>query len=229
MTIGYRLIKVRGSMHQSEIATALQIAQATWSRYEKGERTPDAEALQKLSEMGWNVNWILTGKGSERGDGDAESKWSSYALVPRYSVTASMGGGHAIDSEQIVDYFAFRRQYLDFLGVSEKSAAVIRLRGDSMTGVLETLDTVMVDLASRTVMPPNAVLEDSIYVLRLADGNDLLAKFVAAMPNGMLRIRSSVASGLQELLQPAENVLIMGKVVWFGRSVATSLQRRFSR
>lgn len=38
----------------------------TYSRWERGEREPSASDLARLVLEGWNVNWLLTGRGSER-------------------------------------------------------------------------------------------------------------------------------------------------------------------
>lgn len=36
--------------------------------YERGNRVPDAETLLKLVEMGFDANWLLTGKGKPKAE-----------------------------------------------------------------------------------------------------------------------------------------------------------------
>lgn len=217
ITIGARMKHLRGKQSAADFCNALQVSTSAWYRYETGERKPDAETLVKLAEQGFNPSWILTGKGSERIGGESEQSdlpWSQYVFVPRYAVTASMGGGAQVNSEQIVDYYAFRKQFLDFLGVSTKSAAVIRLRGRSMTGALEDRDTVLVDLSDRQL----TIGHRDIYVLRLTDGDELFAKYVTRQPAGGLLIESSESSGIAPMQRDEHEVLVLGRVRWLGRT-----------
>lgn len=48
------------------MAAVMQVSPRTLSYYESGERMPDAFALRPLAAEGWNINWLLTGEGSER-------------------------------------------------------------------------------------------------------------------------------------------------------------------
>lgn len=66
MSYGIRLRKIRDKLNlsQQEFAEKLHTTQATVSRYEKDLRMPDADFLEKLTELyHLNINWLLTGKG----------------------------------------------------------------------------------------------------------------------------------------------------------------------
>lgn len=67
MDISLRVKKLRNEkkLSQTEFAAALGTTQATISRYEKGDRQPEADFLAKLTTI-YNVNlsWLLTGTGS---------------------------------------------------------------------------------------------------------------------------------------------------------------------
>lgn len=62
-TVGDRLRKVRGTMSQEAFAQLLTIGRTTLIRYEKGERSPDADLIAKLLVI-FKVDalWLLTGK-----------------------------------------------------------------------------------------------------------------------------------------------------------------------
>jgi len=63
---------VRGALSQEEFAAQLAVHKNTIGKYERGERQPEAEVLARLrSELGVDVNWLLTGEGAMR-PGDAE-------------------------------------------------------------------------------------------------------------------------------------------------------------
>lgn len=52
----------RLKLNQQELADAVGISKRSIGNYERGERTPDAEVLVKLGEVGVNVCYLLTGK-----------------------------------------------------------------------------------------------------------------------------------------------------------------------
>lgn len=61
-----RLAHTRGGVKQADFAARLGVHLNTYSRWERGERAPDAYALAVLAAEGWNINWLLTGDGPER-------------------------------------------------------------------------------------------------------------------------------------------------------------------
>ncbi|HWV09732.1 MAG TPA: helix-turn-helix transcriptional regulator [Pseudomonas sp.] len=62
--LGERIREVRGGLTQSQFAERLGLERKTVSRYEAGERAPDALALvQLMSEFGVDLAWLLTGDG----------------------------------------------------------------------------------------------------------------------------------------------------------------------
>lgn len=64
--LGQRLKQIRASRIQPVMAEAMGVAPRTYASYERDERIPDANALERLVEEGWNANWVLTGEGPER-------------------------------------------------------------------------------------------------------------------------------------------------------------------
>jgi transcriptional regulator with XRE-family HTH domain len=61
--IGLRIRKLRGEMHQEELAKHLGISQGQLSKVERGKLAPTAEMLVRLIEkFGKGADWILTGR-----------------------------------------------------------------------------------------------------------------------------------------------------------------------
>lgn len=72
-----RLKQVRGALGETQknMSTRLGMSENTWQSYERGLGVPKFETLEKLAELGFNPNWIVTGKGPMReGDASAPTK-----------------------------------------------------------------------------------------------------------------------------------------------------------
>jgi len=141
----------------------------------------------------------------------------SWALLPVYDATASAGPGQEIDREAVVHRIAFREEWVR--GVSKApldQLAVITIDGDSMEPTLRTGDTVLVDF--RQNQPGD---KDGIYVIRT--GNGLQVKRVQVelgRPPRLTVLSDNPAYQPQRHLS-AEDVQVIGRVIWLGRQVGT--------
>lgn len=68
MTIGSRLKEARKFLNYSQeaMAEAANSGFSSWQSYEKNRNTPGVKVLANLADMGFNINYILTGKGTLR-------------------------------------------------------------------------------------------------------------------------------------------------------------------
>lgn len=90
--LGRRLILVRGRMTQDAYAAQLGIHVNTLARYERGERLPGAEFLQRLGDNGVNLHWLLTGQVQQAHNAVQISEPQSvYAIQSFARVRASSG------------------------------------------------------------------------------------------------------------------------------------------
>ncbi|KIO49656.1 hypothetical protein SQ11_05785 [Nitrosospira sp. NpAV] len=132
--------------------------------------------------------------------------------VPRYDLHASAGHGSVVHSEQIVDHWAFRSEWIrNALGVSAKDLALISVKGDSMEPTLTSGDMILVDIR-------NGRIEDNaIYVLQ-HDG-DLLVKRIQRKLDGTVTVISDNKQYDSEVLNRAgaAALRVVGRVVWSGR------------
>lgn len=243
MSASDRLQKIRGEDSQREVARRLGIAVNTWRRYEAGERAPDFGVLSGLAKLGWNPTWVLTGEGEERlspgpeADGSPPESvatatqatdekpapkrrsapeptdLSEYALVPHLSVRAAAGAGQVVESEQIVAWMAFRRTYLQMLGVPARNACLVRVRGDSMEPDLRDGDTVLVDTS-------DVVVRDRarIYVLRYQGSPELVVKSVKRNADGAWDVVGGPHWPRATIEADADKPLVVGRVRWSGRT-----------
>lgn len=132
-----------------------------------------------------------------------------YQLVPRSSARPSAGYGTVVESEQIVDYMAFKKDWLRrVLGITHPDIVLVEVRGDSMVGTLEDGDLVLVD------MRQNRLDASAVFVIVVDDA--LLVKRVQKKLNGSVVIKSDNTAYEAETLSGDQlhGLQIMGRVVW---------------
>lgn len=137
---------------------------------------------------------------------------NGFILVPHYEVHASAGNGSLVHSEQIVDYLAFKADWVrNTLGVAQKDLALISVKGDSMEPELSNDDLILVD------MRKNSVEDNAIYVLQF-DGT-LLVKRIQRKLDGSLHVMSDNPRYDAEVVsaERAADLRVLGRVVWSGR------------
>lgn len=221
--IGERLAEIRGSKSQGAFADELGIHKNSLGHYERGNRVPDAEVLLKLVGMGFDANWILTGKGSPRPEArsvnlnqDLEKLKrldEEFALIPGYNVQVAAGHGSIAGDESPTRELAFRRKWLRFRGFNESDLALVFAKGDSMEPTISDNETVMVDTSEKKLR------DGHIYVIRNVD--HLLVKRIQTLWNdGVQLLSDNKEYPPQEIpLQDLQNLEVIGKVVWVGKDL----------
>lgn len=233
--IGTRLRDLRGQDTQSAFAAELGVHKNTWALYEAGKRFPAGDVLQALAARGYNIHWIITGQGSEFVDEDAfavgedsagyvDSRFGDFTLLPRYDVQVAGGDGRAVSSEQVVDWLAFRRQFLSFLGLSPDKSALVKVVGDSMSPTLCAGDTVLIDLVSKAIPPAASDRQAPIFVFRVP-GEDVLSvkrlEFGHDVERGSWVRAVSDSPSVPPRYWPADqldDLLVLGRVRWAGHT-----------
>lgn len=134
--------------------------------------------------------------------------------VPLVDVEASAGHGALADAETQSAQFGFDEKWLRRLTSSKASSlSMIRVLGESMEPALHNGDEVMIDLADNQTR-----LRDGIYVLRM-DGM-LSVKRIAIEPQAKkVSVLSDNPSHPSWRGLDRNSINIVGRVLWFGRSV----------
>jgi len=209
------------------LAQKAGIPRSTLETYLTGKAEPKAlriVAIARAADV--SIEWLASGDGEERPAiqtptmpapvakyGDASGRDGDFVMVPRYDVHGSAGTGELIHSEQVVDYLAFRADWVrNALGVAHKDLALISVKGDSMEPTLSNGDLILVDTGARRV-------EDSaIYVLKTGEG--LFVKRLQHKLSGEVIVKSDNADKYEpEIYEPeaATHLSVVGRVVWAGR------------
>lgn len=218
------------------IARDIGMSPPGFNRIWYNDGLPNTETLIKIQEStGCDLNWLLTGKGlpyldkastesigafpvSNTSSGAVDTLGNpvdlrEFVFIPRYSVEAAAGHGHNVDEEKPLFCMAFRRYWIEnYVTRQTDKLSVIAVKGDSMEGILNHGDNILINHAETEP-------RDGLYVLRI--GNDLFVKNIQRLP-GRLLVKS--ANPLYEPFEidlTADNTdtAIIGRVEWFGRTV----------
>lgn len=225
-----RFIREENKLSRNHVAELLGVSLSTLQAWENGEREPSATHVVRLASiLSSSVDFLLIGTQGSLAAHTAPVMASSssitdvkgnfvdldeFIFVPRYNVSAAAGYGAWNDDESPMFTVSFRRYWVvNHLKADPSKLSVISVCGDSMEGVLNDKDVILVNHGDRDP-------REGIYVLRL-DGQ-LLVKRVQRLPGSQLKITSSnpvydpYIISLNEL---PDDFDIVGKVVWYGRVI----------
>ncbi|WP_444451997.1 S24 family peptidase [Rhodobacter capsulatus] len=135
-----------------------------------------------------------------------------FAPIPRLDARMSAGPGAENGDVQVIEKLAFRRDWLDRMGVDPTQAVLVQVSGDSMTPGLHDGDLALIDRRR------NKVRNGNVYALTDTDGSTRV-KRIDLLPNGLI-LRSDAPSYPAEFrpCDDANRLQIIGQVVWSGHS-----------
>lgn len=229
--LAQRLRELRGSLERDQWADGLGVSKTTIANYERGDRVPDASFLEKLADMGVNMQWLITG---ETGFGGEQPRPKSlqemkteyepagpglldsfgFSFIPRYSVSAAAGHGRAVLEEHEADRLAFRSDWLRSIGVNPACCGLITVVGDSQNPTIPNGSIALID------MTPGQQLRSGSFYAVLIDG-DLLIKRLYRRIDGTVELISDNPAYPKEIIPPKQldRLNVPGRVVWVGRSI----------
>lgn len=224
-----RFIREKQGLTQKQLAEKSGVSQVTINYVESGRNKTTGRLVDIARALHVNPVWLSSGEGepegieSEKGAVSEKPPLPSEAeirealrikedliFVPRYNVTASMGPGAVVDSEQVVDYLSFKRSWIEREHFNPDYLALINSRGDSMAPTINPGDLLLIDHS------PIDRLSNGIYVLNV-DG-DLFAKRVERQLDGSIRIISDNPKYPPQVIsdEDSKKLTVVGRVVWAG-------------
>lgn len=211
---------------QAKIAADIDMTIAGFSRIWNDGGLPKSETLKKIKQLkGCSIDWLLTGEGEPFPDQcrlksvvhdtlGNEVDTDEFVFVPRYDIHAAAGHGRFVENEEPVFTMAFRRYWIEnYITRDTKNLSVISVKGDSMEGVLNDGDSILINHGETAP-------RDGLYVLRINE--NLLVKRLQIMPGGIINVISANEAypafeiNLNNL---TDDVKIIGRVEWFGRTI----------
>lgn len=211
---------------QAKIAADIDMTIAGFSRIWNDGGLPKSETLKKIKQLkGCSIDWLLTGEGEPFPDsGTHKAKASDtlgnpvdideFVFVPRYDIQAAAGHGQLVGDEKPVFTMAFRRYWIEnYVTRDTQKLSVISVKGDSMEGVLNDGDSILINHGE-------TVPRDGLYVLRINE--NLLVKRLQLMPGGIVNVISANEAYPTfeiDLKNTSEDFAVIGRVEWFGRNI----------
>ncbi|MBX3491843.1 MAG: helix-turn-helix transcriptional regulator [Parvibaculum sp.] len=235
MSVAERLSRIRKylGLSQKDMGRRVAVSGTTWQNYELDNAAPNAHVLARLSDEGFDINWVLTGAGEMRKDGALETKsvagfaelppreigreklaGGNYVLIPRYALRAlpREGGSAATTMEDVSlnEALAFRRDWIEReLGARPADLIVVEMTDDAMLPTLVPGDLLLVDTSAPRMRG------GGLYAFNL--GGALAVRRLQARLDGGLTVSSDNAALYppEDIEQAAlERVKIVGRVVW---------------
>ena len=178
--------------------TSQAIAQAR-----RNGKVPESWIIKIASHTNCSIDDVIFG------DAISAGKKTDLILVPLARARVSAGGGSLETSSEIIDYYAFRKDWLEKKG-HHGNMALMQVSGDSMEPMLFTGDLVLVDQSKKDIIP------HQIYVVRVGEG--IYVKELTTLPKNILRLHS-VNTNYENLdidLDADDNSIeIIGRVLWW--------------
>lgn len=216
----------KGEAKQAKIAADIEMTIAGFSRIWNEGGLPKSETLKKIKQLkGCSIDWLLTGEGEPFPDQVAKNTVAydtlgnpvdveEFVFVPRYDIQAAAGHGRLVGDEKPMFAMAFRRYWIEnYVTRDTKNLSVISVKGDSMEGVLNDGDSILINHGE-------TVPRDGLYVLRINE--NLLVKRLQLMPGGIVNVISANEAYPAfeiDLNHLTDDVAIIGRVEWFGRNI----------
>lgn len=173
---------------------------------------PTRQRLVRLAKgAGVRLEWLAAGEGPKRATDTADD----YLMVPRYNLKAAAGSGAIIENEQIVDYLAFKTEWVrGKLGFRAEhpgeSLALIEAVGNSMAPRIEDGDLLLVNHADRDFR------NGAIYVVEMDEA--LMVKRIERRDSHIVLHSENTRYQPQTLsVVDSRKLRFIGRVIWIGK------------
>ena len=143
---------------------------------------------------------------------------NEFAQIPLHDAGLAAGAGLENHTEEVVDYLAFRRDWLRKTGVAPSNAVLARARGDSMQPCIWDGDMVLIDKSKTEIpvrKPGSARIRSPIFAF-LDDGAARI-KRIERPEDGQVMLLSDNPDYPPQFAK-IETLSIIGKVLWWGHT-----------
>lgn len=143
---------------------------------------------------------------------------NEFANIPLHDAGLAAGLGIENGAEEVVEYLAFRRDWLRKIGVAPSNAVLARVVGDSMRPTIWPEDMVLIDTA-RTEIPvrksPATRRRSPVYAI-LDAGVARVKRIERPSADQVILLSDNPDHGPE--FSDAKTLTIIGKVMWWGHT-----------
>lgn len=203
-----------------EIAVECGVAPSAVTQWISGEsKSLKPENLFALADAtGFSARWIGIGKGPEQeNEQNTDAANDDYALIPQYTAKGASGRGYANESVEVKGGLAFKRAWMQRIGLKEGRLYVLYNSGESNWPTLTDGEVLLID---ESQSEPRS---GRMYALYNADSEVIIKRLIREV-SGTWLIRSDNQDKARYPDQPVSDegmrgVEIIGRVVWRGGGI----------
>ena len=196
-------LRLERGLSQQELGDKLNTTAVSVGRYEREDRRLTLPLLRRFAKI-FDVTVAEIAGETRVG--------AEHMAVPVLDLRAAAGAGALAADVPASEHLMFREQWLRRIAADLRALFVLEISGDSMWETLHDGDHVLVDRAQTNPR------REGLYVIRIDDM--LQVKRISMHPvTKLLTVKSdNPAYRTYENISP-EDIAIMGRVVWIGRSL----------
>lgn len=145
--------------------------------------------------------------------------------IPLHAAELAAGSGFVNGSENVVDYLAFKTDWLRRMGIAPQNAVLARVKGASMAPTISDRDLVLIDTARREIRPrPRNYKSTRPPVFALMVGEEARIKRVSYVDTNLVALLSDNQEFSPEFkgTHDPDELRIIGRVCWWGHSEEVS-------
>ncbi|MBP6115362.1 MAG: helix-turn-helix transcriptional regulator [Neisseriaceae bacterium] len=192
-------------LSRAALAQLLLVSLTTLQNYEYGTRDPSTTFMVKLAELsGVDLSWLMTGTATV-----AQTVMDPLETHIKVPLDVSHQGQVALN-----DYALFSKNWVSArLQADPKDLILMTVKGDSMHGIVEDQDEVLVNLADHK---PG----DGLYALAI--NQNKMIKHTQSLPGNIIRISSNNPLFLPfdvNIDDLGKDLTILGRVIWLSRKL----------
>ncbi len=211
-----RLKKLRSSLglSQTQFAKKAGVTKQSQINYEANKRLPNVEYLKKLSEMGVNINILISGNEIFSQQLDClNNDDEAYDFIPIYDIWASIDRNIDPFSQPVRSHLAFRKQWLQEHVYEAKDLCAIFAKGNSMEPTIGDCTMLVIN---RTYNKP---VDGKIFVIR-QESNIFIKRLQLLLDGGLLLISDNQTYfPIQLSCSDLQSIEIIGQIVHISRDV----------
>jgi len=201
---------IRGDLKisQTEFGDKLGVTRISIGNYESGKRSLSEDVLSRISTMGYNINWLITGRGTMKADTDIPLNSQSVNFerdIPILDATSAGPSGlyddHNVPNIERAEEYVHRPQ--DIRDPMVYALRISSINGDSMLPYFKPNEIVIAS-------PMSTVVNDDKVIAKLNDGRVLFK--IINFKNEHIELHS--ANPIHETISvPATDLIFAHKVI----------------